>query len=140
MLGDHHINTRSLPRKPQSLAFLKGRYNDIVDQNLDIRDGYLHAPQRPGIGTRLKAGVRERSDATTRVSNEPRKSLIDEWGPHTRKPSHGRLLGEGAWAAVVRDRDWYRIILLPTALLCPVIHRVSCFESSSTGQPFRYQT
>ena len=33
MLGDHHINTRSLPRKPQSLAFSKGRYNDIVDPN-----------------------------------------------------------------------------------------------------------
>ena len=63
-------------------AFFKGWYNDIVDPNLDIRDGYIHAPQRPGIGTRLKAGVRERSDATLRVSNEPRKSLIDEWGPH----------------------------------------------------------
>ena len=60
----------------------KGWYNDIVDPNLDIRDGYLHAPQRPGVGTRLKAGVRERSDATIRVSNEPRKSLIDEWGTH----------------------------------------------------------
>ena len=63
-------------------AFFKGWYNDIVDPNLDIRDGYLHAPQRPGIGTQLKTGVRERSDATIRVSNEPRKSLIDEWGPH----------------------------------------------------------
>ena len=26
-------------------AFFKGWYNDIVDPNLDIRDGYLHAPQ-----------------------------------------------------------------------------------------------
>ena len=41
-------------------AFFKGWYNDIVDPNLDIRDGYIHAPQRPGIGTRLKAGVSER--------------------------------------------------------------------------------
>ena len=63
-------------------AFYKGWYNDIVDPNLDIRDGYLHAPQRPGIGTRLKAGVRERADATIRVSDEPGMSLIDGWGPH----------------------------------------------------------
>ncbi len=62
--------------------FAKGWYNDFVDPNLDIRDGYLHAPQRPGIGTRLKDEVRQRSDATIRVSDEPRKSPIDSWGHH----------------------------------------------------------
>jgi L-alanine-DL-glutamate epimerase-like enolase superfamily enzyme len=59
--------------------FFKGWYNDIVDPNLDIRDGYLHAPQNPGVGTRLKAGVRERSDAIVRVSDQPGESLIDAW-------------------------------------------------------------
>ncbi len=63
-------------------AFYKGWYNDIVEPNLDIRDGFLHAPQRPGIGTRLKDGVRDRSDATIRVSNESRMSPVDAWGTH----------------------------------------------------------
>ncbi|MBI3973959.1 MAG: mandelate racemase/muconate lactonizing enzyme family protein [Chloroflexi bacterium] len=61
-------------------SFYKGWYNDFVDPNLDIRDGYLHAPQRPGIGTRLKPGVRERPDAIVAVSDEPGESHIDHWG------------------------------------------------------------
>jgi L-alanine-DL-glutamate epimerase-like enolase superfamily enzyme len=60
-------------------AFFKGWYNDIVDPNLDIRDGYLHAPQNPGVGTRLKGSVRERSDAIIRVSDQPGESPIDAW-------------------------------------------------------------
>ena len=60
-------------------AFYKGWYNDIVDPNLDIRDGYLHAPERPGVGTRLKAGLRDRPDAIVRVSDQPGESPIDHW-------------------------------------------------------------
>ncbi|HUX85967.1 MAG TPA: mandelate racemase/muconate lactonizing enzyme family protein [Chloroflexota bacterium] len=60
-------------------AFYKGWYNDIVDPNLDIRDGYLHAPERPGVGTRLKAGLRDRPDAIVRVSDQPDESPIDHW-------------------------------------------------------------
>ena len=61
--------------------FHRGWYGRFVDPNADIRDGYLHAPQRPGIGTRLRPEVRERSDAIVMVSDEPRDSLIDAWGP-----------------------------------------------------------
>jgi galactonate dehydratase len=61
-------------------SFYKGWYGEIVDPNLDIRDGYLHAPQRPGIGTRLRAGLRDRPDAIVRVSEEPGESFIDAWG------------------------------------------------------------
>ncbi|MGH2461136.1 MAG: enolase C-terminal domain-like protein, partial [Chloroflexota bacterium] len=60
-------------------SFYKGWYNEIVDPNLEIRDGYLHAPQRPGVGTRLKAGLRDRSDAIVRVSDRPGESPIDGW-------------------------------------------------------------
>jgi L-alanine-DL-glutamate epimerase-like enolase superfamily enzyme len=60
-------------------AFYKGWYGEVVDPNLDIRDGYLHAPQRPGVGTRLKAGLRDRSDAIVRVSDQPGESPIDAW-------------------------------------------------------------
>ncbi len=73
--------------------FAKGWYNDFVDPSLDIRDGHLHAPQRPGIGTRLKDEVRQRSDATIRVSDEPRKSPIDSWGHHfARTPENQALV------------------------------------------------
>ena len=60
----------------------KGWYNDVVDLNVDIHDGYLHAPQRPGVGTSLKAGIRDRSDARVRVSDTPGTSVIDHYGPY----------------------------------------------------------
>lgn len=60
-------------------GFYKGWYGDFVDPNLDIREGFLHAPQRPGIGTRLKPAVRERADATVVVSDQPGESAIDHW-------------------------------------------------------------
>ena len=76
-------------------SFFKGCYNDFVDPNLDIRDGFIHAPQRPGIGTRLKDGVRERSDATVRVSDEAGTSLVDHWGAHfARTPVSQALVDE----------------------------------------------
>ena len=62
-------------------SFYKGWYNDFVDPNLDIRDGFLHAPQRPGIGTRLKPEVQDRSDAIITTSDEPGVSTVDHWGP-----------------------------------------------------------
>ncbi|HET7771971.1 MAG TPA: mandelate racemase/muconate lactonizing enzyme family protein [Chloroflexota bacterium] len=61
-------------------SFYKGWYGEFVDPNLDIRDGFLYAPQRPGIGTRLKPEVRDRPDATVAVSDEARESPIDAWG------------------------------------------------------------
>jgi L-alanine-DL-glutamate epimerase-like enolase superfamily enzyme len=60
-------------------AFHRGWYRDVVDPNLDIRDGYLHAPQRPGIGTRLRPEVRDRPDAVVAVSDRPGESPIDHW-------------------------------------------------------------
>ncbi len=61
-------------------AYFKGWYREFVDPNLDIREGFLHASENPGLGTRLKQNVRDRSDASIRVSDTPGKSLIDAWG------------------------------------------------------------
>jgi L-alanine-DL-glutamate epimerase-like enolase superfamily enzyme len=61
-------------------SFHRGWYGRFVDPNLDIRDGFMHAPQRPGIGTRLRPEVRERPDAIVQVSDTPGDSLIDAWG------------------------------------------------------------
>lgn len=60
-------------------GFAAGWYKDFTDPHLDIRDGFLHASERPGIGTRLQKGVRDRSDAIVVVSDRPGESLIDHW-------------------------------------------------------------
>ena len=61
--------------------FHRGWYGRFVDPNVDIRGGYLYAPQRPGIGTRLRPEIRERADAIVAISDEPRDSLIENWVP-----------------------------------------------------------
>ena len=75
-------------------AFHKGWYNEFVDPNLDIRDGFLHAPQ-PGIGTRLKPEVRDRPDATVTVSDEQGQSTIDHWGQRRHAARRQRLKFNG---------------------------------------------
>jgi len=60
-------------------GFAAGWYKEFTDPHLDIRAGFLHASERPGIGTRLEKGVRDRSDAIVVVSDEPGESLIDHW-------------------------------------------------------------
>ncbi|MBM3190301.1 MAG: mandelate racemase/muconate lactonizing enzyme family protein, partial [Chloroflexi bacterium] len=62
-------------------SFYRGWYGRFVDPNLDIRDGYLHAPQKPGIGTRLRPEVRERPDAIIAVSDQAADSPIEGWKP-----------------------------------------------------------
>lgn len=60
-------------------TFHKGWYNEFVDPNLDIRDGFLHALQKPEIGTRLRPEVFQRPDVTVVVSDQPGESPIDAW-------------------------------------------------------------
>jgi L-alanine-DL-glutamate epimerase-like enolase superfamily enzyme len=50
--------------------YFYGWYSDYVDPNLPIEHGWLHAPQEPGIGTRLRPQVRERKDVILRVTDE----------------------------------------------------------------------
>ena len=59
--------------------FLNGWYSDFVEPNLPIEHGWLHAPQEPGIGTRLRKQVFERSDVTIKVTDKDvRVGLPDE--------------------------------------------------------------
>ena len=60
-------------------SYYEGWYGDFVDPNLNIKDGFLHAPQNPGIGTRLKKDVKERKDVHIRVSDLALESHIDAW-------------------------------------------------------------
>ncbi len=58
-----------------------GWYDKIVEPNIRVVDGYLLAPEGPGLGTRLKPSVRERRDATVEVTDAPARA--DHWGGFT---------------------------------------------------------
>ena len=47
-----------------------GWYRDFIEPDFMIENGFLMAPTEPGLGTHLKASVRERTDATGRTSDE----------------------------------------------------------------------
>lgn len=68
-------------------AMHRGWYGDFIEPNFVVEDGFLMAPTEPGIGTRLKDGVRERSDATVRVSDEARESWLTSRERYTYPPS-----------------------------------------------------
>jgi L-alanine-DL-glutamate epimerase-like enolase superfamily enzyme len=49
-------------------AFYYGWYAEMVTTLPTLKDGYLIAPETPGIGTALRPEVRNRKDAMIRVS------------------------------------------------------------------------
>ena len=69
-----------------SRAEHRGWYGDFVTPNIDIRDGYMHAPEAPGIGTRLRPEIRDRPDATVRVSDEPGEFWLTSRARYTYPP------------------------------------------------------
>ena len=50
--------------------YLYGWYGEFVDPLPPIESGWLHAPQNPGIGTRLRPEVFDRPDVELRFSDE----------------------------------------------------------------------
>jgi L-alanine-DL-glutamate epimerase-like enolase superfamily enzyme len=48
-----------------------GFYDRLIEPNIVVKDGFLLAPEGPGLGTRLRPEVRERSDATVESSDTP---------------------------------------------------------------------
>jgi galactonate dehydratase len=49
-------------------AFYRGYYDRFVTNNLDVREGHIHFPESPGIGTSLRPEVLERKDAIVQTS------------------------------------------------------------------------
>jgi len=49
-------------------AFYRGYYAEIVEPNLEVRDGHISFPTAPGLGTRLRPEVLARSDARVQTS------------------------------------------------------------------------
>jgi galactonate dehydratase len=53
-------------------ATLATWYRELVTELPVLREGMVLAPQGPGLGTRLQPGVKQRADATVRVSGQAR--------------------------------------------------------------------
>ncbi len=51
-------------------AYTDGWYNDVVTDPIDIRDGMLGLPDRPGLGTKLKPDFFSRPNARIEVTTE----------------------------------------------------------------------
>ena len=46
-----------------------GWYNKIIDQNIEVKDGYLLAPKGFGLGTRLKKDIFNRDDIIYKITD-----------------------------------------------------------------------
>ena len=52
----------------------------MLETNIKVVDGYLHAPEGPGLGTRLRKDVFSRSDLIIETTDEPGDHF--HWGGH----------------------------------------------------------
>ena len=57
-----------------------GWYDKVLETNIKVVDGFLLAPEGPGLGTRLRPDVFDRSDLTVEITDEPRNHF--HWGGH----------------------------------------------------------
>jgi len=80
------ISTPNVMIMEYNRAMHRGWYREFIAVDIDLRDGFIYAPQEPGIGTWLRDGVRDRPDATVRVSREPRESWLFNQKRYTYPP------------------------------------------------------
>jgi len=57
-----------------------GWYDKVLETNIKVEDGYLLAPEGPGLGTRLRQDLFDRPDITVEVTDEPGTHF--HWGGH----------------------------------------------------------
>ena len=67
-------------------AMHRGWYGDFIEPNFVVEYGYLLAPTEPGLGVRLKAGVKEGQGAIVRMSNERAESWLNASQRYTYPP------------------------------------------------------
>jgi len=70
------MNCQNVMLQETNRAYYKGWYDKFIEPNIVVKDGYLLAPEGPGLGTQLKKSVFERSDVHIEESTEPY-----EWEP-----------------------------------------------------------
>jgi len=58
-------------------TYYEGWYGKFVTPNLNIEDGYLLAPEGPGLGTKLRPEVRERADVSIQVTDQPGEHYLE---------------------------------------------------------------
>ena len=70
------MNCQNVMLQETNRAYYKGWYDKFIEPNIIVKDGYLLAPEGPGLGTQLKKSVFERSDVHIEESTE-----YYEWEP-----------------------------------------------------------
>ena len=70
------MNCQNVMLQETNRAYYKGWYDKFIEPNIVVKDGYLLAPEGPGLGTQLKKSVFERSDVHIEESTE-----YYEWEP-----------------------------------------------------------
>ena len=70
------MNCQNVMLQETNRAYYKGWYDKFIEPNIVIKEGYLLAPEGPGLGTKLKKSVFERPDVHVEVSTK-----AYEWEP-----------------------------------------------------------
>ena len=63
-----------------------GWYRDFIEPDFVIDGGFLMAPTEPGLGARLRPSVKDRADATVRVSSRKSESWLTSVERYTYPP------------------------------------------------------
>ena len=66
------MNVPNVMIQETNRAYYRGWYDKFIEPNIVIKDGYLLAPEGPGLGTRLKDDVFDRSDIHVETTTEAR--------------------------------------------------------------------
>jgi galactonate dehydratase len=66
------MNVPNVMIQETNRAYYRGWYDKFIEPNIVIKDGYLLAPEGPGLGTRLKDDVFNRSDIHVEETTEAR--------------------------------------------------------------------
>ena len=64
------MNAPNVMIQETNRAYYRGWYDKFIEPNIIIKDGYLEAPEGPGLGTRLKDDVFNRSDIHVESTTE----------------------------------------------------------------------
>jgi len=64
------MNCQNVMIQETNRAYYNGWYDKFIEPNIVIQDGYLLAPEGPGLGTRLKDDVFDRNDIHVEETTE----------------------------------------------------------------------